>query len=384
MGSCGGRMGSPLDRIGRIAALPLQVAERRLAVRLEGWVTLADPAANILFMEDGTGAARIELPFTHVSMKPGDNLAIGGALEEGGPAPTIVATDISILPGRHELHAVSVSAAGLASGRSGFRYVEIEGVFRSHFVDRSGRLNIRIGAGGTVFEALLSTQGLPDMDKLIGARVRVRAVPNLSRDVYGAISRVQLWLPWPGDLTQVAPAPTEIPVQTVREVASCDRRALPEHRLHLRGAVRNEGVHEGLRLTDASGSIRLREASAEAAVSGDSLDVFGFAEAGAESVELADAVMAHAGPPVRSARSTELTTVAQVHALSPEDARRSIPVHVRAIVTYINPRSGTFFVQDQTGPTYVYAPRIQDLKVKAGDLVDLTGVTAPGDFAPIV
>ena len=43
--SCGGRMGGPLNRIDRVAALPLQVAGRRLAVRLEGWVTLADAAA---------------------------------------------------------------------------------------------------------------------------------------------------------------------------------------------------------------------------------------------------------------------------------------------------------------------------------------------------
>ena len=384
MGSCGGRMGGPLDRIGQVAALPLQVADRRLAVRLEGWVTLTDSAANIFFMEDGTGAARIEPAFTRVSMRPGDNLAIGGTVEEGGPALTIVATAISVLPGRHELRAVPVAAAGLASGRTGFRYVEIEGVFRSHYLDRAGRLNIRIGAGESTFEAILNTQGLPGIDTLIGARVRVRAVPNLSRDVYGHTTRVQLWIPRPEDVTQVAPAPAEIPVQAVREVASWDRRALPERRLHLRGAVRNEGPHEGLRLTDASGSIRLWEAPAAATASGDDLDVFGFAVAGANSVELADAVIAHAGAPVRSMHPAELTTVAQVHALSPEDAGRSIPVHVRAIVTYSNPRSGTLFVQDETGATYVYAPRIQDLKVAAGDLVDLRGVTSPGDFAPIV
>jgi signal transduction histidine kinase/CheY-like chemotaxis protein len=382
--SCGGRMGGPLDRIGRVAALPLQVAERRLAVRLEGWVTFADPAANIVFMEDGTGAARIELPVIHGAVKPGDNLAVAGTVGEGGPAPTIVAMSVSIPPGRHELRAVPVKAADLASGRTGFRYVEIAGVFRSHYLDRAGRLNVRIGAGGIPFEAILNTQGLPRIAEMIGARVRVCAVPNLSHDVYGATSLMQLWIPRPTDLVQVAPAPTEIPVQSAREVASWDRRALPDRRLHLRGAVRNGGPHEGLRLTDASGAIALRQAPAEAAVSGEDLDVFGFADAGPESVGLADAVVAHAGQPVRSVHPAELTTVAQVHALSPEDAGRSIPVHVRAVVTYINSRSGTLFVQDETGPTFVYAPRIQDLKVAAGDLVDLTGVTAPGDFAPIV
>ncbi len=115
--SCGVRARGPLDRIAQVAALPLEVAGRRLAVRLEGWVTLADPAAHIFFMEDGTGAARIELPFTHAGIRPGDNLAIRGVVGEGGPAPTIVATAISVLPGRHELRAVPPSPRCMLSVR---------------------------------------------------------------------------------------------------------------------------------------------------------------------------------------------------------------------------------------------------------------------------
>ena len=36
MSSCGGRTRGPLNRIGQVEALPVQVAGRRLAVRLEG------------------------------------------------------------------------------------------------------------------------------------------------------------------------------------------------------------------------------------------------------------------------------------------------------------------------------------------------------------
>src|ERR1035438_9899344 len=52
----------PLVHIEQIAALPLRVDAPRPAVHLRGWGTLADPAVNVIFIEDGTGAARVDLP----------------------------------------------------------------------------------------------------------------------------------------------------------------------------------------------------------------------------------------------------------------------------------------------------------------------------------
>jgi diguanylate cyclase (GGDEF)-like protein len=77
-----------------------------------------------------------------------------------------------------------------------------------------------------------------------------------------------------------------------------------------------------------------------------------------------------------------------VHELPLEDAARVFPVHLRAVVTYydpyIDPRRGALFVQDATGGVFVSVPRLPILPIKAGDLVDITGVTGPGDYAPIV
>ncbi len=86
-----------------------------------------------------------------------------------------------------------------------------------------------------------------------------------------------------------------------------------------------------------------------------------------------------------------LTTLRQAHSLSPDEARRGYPVHVRAVVTYydkhVDTRRLAFFLHDSTGSIYAAVllgttwPGRQPVP---GTLVDVTGVTAPGDYAPII
>jgi diguanylate cyclase (GGDEF)-like protein len=86
-----------------------------------------------------------------------------------------------------------------------------------------------------------------------------------------------------------------------------------------------------------------------------------------------------------------LTTLRQAHSLSSDEARRGYPVHVRAVVTYydshVDSRRLAFFLHDSTGSIYAAVllgttwPGRQPVP---GTLVDVTGVTAPGDYAPII
>jgi diguanylate cyclase (GGDEF)-like protein len=51
---------------------------------------------------------------------------------------------------------------------------------------------------------------------------------------------------------------------------------------------------------------------------------------------------------------------------------------------YIDPRRGALFVQDASGGVFVSLPARPILAIKPGDLVAITGVTGPGDYAAIV
>ena len=63
-------------------------------------------------------------------------------------------------------------------------------------------------------------------------------------------------------------------------------------------------------------------------------------------------------------------------------------MHLRAVVTYYDPfidlRRPSFFVHDATGGIFVALSRVPAVPLKAGQLVEVTGVSAAGDFAPIV
>ena len=86
-----------------------------------------------------------------------------------------------------------------------------------------------------------------------------------------------------------------------------------------------------------------------------------------------------------------LTTLREAHSLSAEEARRGYPVHVQATVTYyddhLDARRIAFFLHDDTGGMFAAVlgePPGQAGSRVPGTLVDVTGVSAPGDYAPII
>ena len=102
---------------------------------------------------------------------------------------------------------------------------------------------------------------------------------------------------------------------------------------------------------------------------------------------LAD-VSAHCQAPSRpSARLPLLTTTRQAHTLSFEQASRGYPVHLRGVVTFYDPyQEGhpALFIADATGSIFVASAPGPVLPLRAGSVVEVSGVTDPGGYAPII
>jgi len=82
-----------------------------------------------------------------------------------------------------------------------------------------------------------------------------------------------------------------------------------------------------------------------------------------------------------------LVTARQVHDLSREEAARAYPVRLRAVVTYFDPELNQLpdlFVCDSTGGIFVEFSEPPHLALEAGDLVEVTGESGPGEFAPVI
>src|SRR5262249_51801659 len=78
-----------------------------------------------------------------------------------------------------------------------------------------------------------------------------------------------------------------------------------------------------------------------------------------------------------------LSTVAEVHRLSGEQAKLGYPVHLSGVVTYYDVPGKFLFFQDATAGVFIFPPK-QDVQLKAGQRVELDGLTGPGDFAPVI
>src|SRR5204863_10112345 len=76
-----------------------------------------------------------------------------------------------------------------------------------------------------------------------------------------------------------------------------------------------------------------------------------------------------------------LTRVSQIRRLGAE-ADRGFSVRLRGVVTYYDARY-MLFVQDESGGIYVY-PDQQSFAVRAGQLVEVDGVTHSGLYAPVI
>ena len=78
-----------------------------------------------------------------------------------------------------------------------------------------------------------------------------------------------------------------------------------------------------------------------------------------------------------------LTNVCDILSLSAKQAKKHEPVFVHGIVTAAESQwNGQFFVQDSTGGIFV--ANHSDLQPSPGDLVEISGVSHPGAFAPII
>lgn len=82
-----------------------------------------------------------------------------------------------------------------------------------------------------------------------------------------------------------------------------------------------------------------------------------------------------------------LTNAHQIHQLTPEQADRPHPVCLRAVTTFYSRALGELFVQDETEGIYIEIYRNNKtfpigFPIRAGQLVEVEGESAPGGFAP--
>jgi hypothetical protein len=100
---------------------------------------------------------------------------------------------------------------------------------------------------------------------------------------------------------------------------------------------------------------------------------------------LACAIHADAFPSEVNAQTptTVLHTAAALRGLTVEQAQQQVRVHLRGVVTFFDENLYSRFIQDGTAGIYLQAST-NTPQLFPGQVVDVNGVSSPGEYAPIV
>jgi signal transduction histidine kinase len=79
-----------------------------------------------------------------------------------------------------------------------------------------------------------------------------------------------------------------------------------------------------------------------------------------------------------------LVSIGQVQALPLEEAKRELPVRVRGVVTAANRGDRWFSLQDDTRGIFISTGAVTNSVPAIGELWEVIGNTAPGNFAPVI
>lgn len=359
-----------------------------MQVRIRGTLTYADRLTSDCFVQDPSGGIRVTLAYGQSPPTAGWKVEVSGMAAAGGPAPAIVEARIAVLGTERLPPSVSLSAGQLQDPAYQYERIAVTGVLRSVSSERTGLVALEIGAQGTTVWAKVPASEAVFDDGWVDAEVRASGVLAASINGSRGSAEPTLWVHAPEAIRIQHPAtsPGALPISRIGDLLALGPGRLPAHRVRVRG-VRYVPIQGGEALMDESGQILVGAAPSAGDAKVSVLDVAGFLawEHGRPVLDRLSPIsavengeLAHA-----PALGSTLTTAAQVRDLPPGAATLAYPVHLRAVVTYFDAQNHLLFVQDRTDGIFVELSDKERASVRAGDDVEVTGVST-ADFAPNV
>ncbi len=374
-------------------------------VALDGVVTFSDPLTHRFYVQDDTGALRVQRSAAEPLPRPGTRVIVNGKLrDEFVPAVGMRSIELD------ELRVSSAGIAGLPAAErraiaslffdaalGEFVRVETEGIVSAAWFE-GDRLHLEIGDGSNRMPVAVLGASKISPQTVLDARVAVRGV--VRRD-YGeppvSPVRVEDFPPRmavasPEDLRVLEPAPsqpTEVP--SLYALITDPRWSTDGHRVRVTATVVNADSPETLLVEEDGIVMPIETRAARRFAVGDRIEAVGWPMRRRFTMTLRRASVV-ASSPAQSMRGSAnpinplppMTDISAIRALSPEKAARAYPVRVVAVLTSVHAPRDCYFLQMGNEGIYVDATdqRLEDLE--AGQRVLVTGLTAPGGFAPVI
>ena len=386
--SCGWHMHAGVPReihsVQELRQLNLEDLRGQVLVRIRGYVTVSDQIWNVMILQDETGNG-VRLESSDFSVPVNQLVEVTGFAAAGGNTPTIAKPVVKWLSMQKPPAAKPIKLGDLLDTSRQYSMVQVDGVIRGTIADRNNRIAGLMGVRDTVVEIRVMDQSRVDLNSLVDEDVRLKGVVETSYDIFGKPSRAIFWVPVVSDIKKESSAPeaSALPIRTVSELRRFSKEALPTHRVRVHGQVNTDKGGSKLYIQDATGALPVRLASSAPLLTGENLDAVGFLSPGQGGLQISEALVTRLAPR-RGDRADlpTITTVTRLHHLTPEEAAREFPVHLRGVITYYDPKYSLLFVQDATGGTFVQARVAEGQTLASGQLADVSGTSEAGFFAP--
>ena len=337
-------------------------------------VTYIDPDWRILFVQDQGAAIYIKLPAGIVA-QPGDRVRIAGTTATFGTGLDNV--KISVLGRNNALPPPLQVADYSALPGSLSTLVEVEGTVRWTGM-QNGRPAIQLFSGERPLLAYVRQALISDLPAL-GSRVSIAGVDAADVDSSGKFRGTKLFSPSSQYINVLKPGPADpfsLPVTALAGLKQIPAGTL----VHVRGEIRKG--ERGLGVTDGDLSVPLNVREIFQDTAG---DIAGFWTGRSLDDALIRPLRESENRPLAAAAPLDgdIVRLSQLKRLSADEADRHKRVTVRAVVTYFDPNWNLLFVQDDSAAAFVSIGHL-DLQLQPGDLVEVSGVSGAGNFAPVI
>ncbi len=374
----------------RLQSLKREQAGSGLQFHLKGTVLCYDEGWHQLYVHDGQGTAYISPQDSPRAFRAGQLVEITGtALGDN----TFTNLHFRLLGEQPLPPPKELTLSEL--GEEHAQWIEITGRVLSAEASR-GRLALLLHEKGqNCLVYVLGAAPTNDFSRLRGSKVRIRGI-NASKSSGNQLESATLFAP---DFDSIAifesgaDKQAQIPVVSIGSLLNRELGSWTNEWVHISGRVASYQPGQSVVVKDPTGVIRGRIIQSTEIQDDDRVDVWGFFSVDRQGAFLNNAYfeVVRSVTPGDLARGSDasgsspqppfLTEIADVAKLSRSDAARHLPVRLHGVLTYADPEWRNGFLQDKSGAIYVdLDPGYKDLH--SGQLVEVTGRTSPGGFAP--
>lgn len=381
---------APLRSIQEFWDRPIADEHSPQPFRLECEVLYFDPEWRHLWIHDESGDAFVTFGDRVLPVQAGQRILATGTLHPPNVDLSFEDAAIAVL-GPSRVAPVAVDNQIDASSRFINRLVTIEALVDRQTLSDLRHLRLFLSIGSRmVYAWVLMPAGEP-VPQLTHSYVRVQGVYNPKLTPSGQLASVELMVRGPDAITVIGNLANDPRFAVPATPLAALPGAPADQLVRVVGQVKAQEPGRTLRLRDETGQIEVMAAQTRLCSINDPVEAVGYPVIHGTEWKLERAFFR----PVKTTHATvdheadtgprpPLRVAAQVLELPPAEAARNHPVMLSGVVTWSHPDAPFFFLQDASGGVGVLRGDDPSVVRPAGRNVEVEGVTAMGDFAPVV